>query len=223
MSSEYILILGLPGSGKGTLAQRLVERFNCIHISCGDVFREQIRLKTEFGLKALEYIERGQLTPDDETSRMFLAHLASQPNSMNYLLEGYPRTRGQALDFETHLSIAGRALTGIICLDANRETLLKRVIQRRVCRACGAIYNLVSAPPLRPGVCDRDGSSLVQRADDMPDVAPARLQLYEEKENEVLSHFRKKMKVDVVDADAPQERVAANVAKLLASRLMPRT
>jgi adenylate kinase len=215
MTATYILLLGLPGSGKGTLAQSLTNSFECSHISCGDVFRNHIRLQTAFGLAATKYVERGQLTPDEETSKMFLAHLSAQTEGRNYLLEGYPRTISQARDFEEHMDATRRRLGSVIYLQVGRDELLKRITARRICKTCGAIYNLLTRPPKNPATCDVDGRPLVQRSDDMPTVVASRIALYEEKEKELLSYYDEKAIIQSVNAAAPVEVVLRRVSGIL--------
>jgi adenylate kinase len=215
MTATYILLLGLPGSGKGTLAQSLTNSFECSHVSCGDIFRNHMKLQTAFGLAAIKYIEKGQLTPDEETSKMFLAHLSAQPGTGNYLLEGYPRTISQARDFKEHMDATRRRLGSVVYLQVGRDELLKRVTARRICQTCGAIYNLLTRPPKQPATCDIDGYPLVQRSDDMPTVVASRIALYEEKEKDVLSYYGAKAMIQSVNAETSPEAVLRRVSGIL--------
>jgi len=221
MTTTYVLIAGLPGSGKGTLAKNLASRFECTHVSCGDVFRDEIRRQTPFGLNAIKYIEKGQLTPDGDTSRIFLSHLSALSTG-NYLLEGYPRTTTQLREFERHLDETRRTLNSVLYLDVVRDELIRRVTDRRTCKTCGAIYNLRTKHPRQTDICDIDGTPLMQRPDDQPAVAASRITLYEEKERDVLAHFRANARFENVAAGTSAEDVLETAASLLAPLLVKR-
>jgi adenylate kinase len=221
MKTSYILIMGLPGSGKGTLAKNLVSRFECKHISCGEVFRDEIRRQTPFGLNALKYIEKGQLTPDADTSRMFLAHLSALPSGA-YLLEGYPRTMTQLQNFEQHLNETQRMLEAVLYLGVACDELIRRVTDRRTCSLCGAIYNLRTKLPRQPDTCDLDGASLVHRPDDQPAVAASRIALYEENEHDVVAYFQASATLKRLVAGVSAEDILEDAASVLAPVLTRR-
>lgn len=174
-------------------------------------------------MAAMKYIEKGQLTPDDKTSQMFLAHLSAQPDAGDCLLEGYPRTISQVRDFEGHINQRHRSLGSVIYLQVSRDELIRRVIARRICQTCGAIYNLLTRPPKQPAVCDFDGSALIQRADDLPAVAPSRVALYEEKEKHVLAYYRARGVLQSVNAEASLDIVLERVSTILGPLLVKPT
>jgi adenylate kinase len=222
MTTTYVLIMGLPGSGKGTLAKNLVKRFECTHVSCGDVFRDEIQQQTAFGVSAMKYIQAGQLTPDNETSQMFLSHLtALSPGK--YLLEGYPRTIAQVHEFLRHLDHTKRRLDAVLYLDAPRDELIRRVTSRRTCPTCGAVYNLRTRSPRHADICDMDGARLVRRPDDQHPVATSRIDLYEEKERDVVAYFQTNAALRRLAADASTEDVLEKAVTVLALVLERRT
>jgi adenylate kinase len=215
MSTKYIVLLGLPGTGKGTLAQNLTRRFACNHISCGDIFRAHVKDGTGFGKLATTYIEQGKLTPDHETSHMFLGHLQKCRDDETYIIEGFPRTLGQARDFENHLNKSSRDLIAVIHLNAESESLVDRLKWRRICPRCSHIYNLQTQPPQKPNQCDFDGEALIKRADDQEIVVRSRLALYQYEEEPIVEFYRAKSLVRVLSANSSPESLADDALQII--------
>jgi adenylate kinase len=216
MGANYIVLLGLPGVGKGTLAKKIAKTFPIVPISCGDVFRQHVISDTPFGRLAKGYIEQGQLTPDDATSEMFLAHLSNQPAGSNYLIEGFPRSIAQAHALLSYFSAQKYDLKAVLSMKALPEVLIERLQFRQICPACGAIYNLKTDPPKRAETCDHDGRRLVQRADDKHDLLGKRIALYKKNEDEVLAFYDSKGLVVEIDANGTAGSVFDEAKKIIA-------
>jgi adenylate kinase len=215
MKAEYVLLFGLPGSGKGTLAKRLTALSTLRHISCGDVFRMHVKLRTPFGKLAESFIQRGQLTPDADTSRMFISHLSKEVGTGIYLLEGFPRTVAQLAEFEIHLTNSARQVRLALLLQAPVQELLRRLEDRYTCPECGAIYNIHTLPPQRQNVCDVDGHSLVRRPDDHGDVVRSRISLYEAAERPIVDYYDSRGLLSRLNAFQPMENVFQAALKIV--------
>lgn len=196
-----IFIMGAPGSGKGTFSSRIKEEFNLNHISTGDIFRENIANETELGLQAKSYTEKGLLVPDEITNNMvkeYLSHLADKKNG--YLLDGYPRTLDQAKAFEEMTKGTDLAVEKIVVMDVPFDELTRRITGRRLCKKCGAIFNIYSKPPKTEGVCDECGSALTQRKDDNEESLKVRLDEYARNTEPVIAYYEEKGMVSRIDA-----------------------
>ena len=179
-----IVMLGAPGAGKGTQAQRIAEKYGIPHISTGDIFRSNIKAGTELGKKAKSFIDQGLLVPDEVTIGMLLDRIHEADCKNGYILDGVPRTIAQAAALEK----AGITFDDVISIEISDETIMERMSGRRVCESCGASYHMVAVPPKQEGVCDKCGGKLVQRKDDAPETVKARLEVYH-KETEPLKDF----------------------------------
>ena len=179
-----IVMLGAPGAGKGTQAQRIAEKYGIPHISTGDIFRSNIKAGTELGKKAKSFIDQGLLVPDEVTIGMLLDRIHEADCKNGYILDGVPRTIAQAAALEK----AGITFDDVISIEISDETIMERMSGRRVCESCGASYHMVAVPPKHEGVCDKCGGKLVQRKDDAPETVKARLEVYH-KETEPLKDF----------------------------------
>lgn len=185
-----LILLGAPGSGKGTLAADLKTIYNIPHISTGDIFRKNIGDKTTLGLKASEYISKGLLVPDDLTIDMVTDRI-SQPDCINgFLLDGFPRTIPQADALAGILDKAGTSLTAVINVTISDELVLKRLSNRRVCSNCGFSYNLISLPPKQTGICDKCGGNVIQRDDDFEETITKRLATYHIQTQPLVDYYR---------------------------------
>nr|WP_275994287.1 nucleoside monophosphate kinase [Argonema antarcticum] len=212
-------MFGLPGSGKGTQAQRLAEKFGLQHISCGDLFRLHIKSNSEFGQKATTYISRGELTPDKETTMMFLEHLAQQALSNTFVIEGFPRTLPQAAAIESFITAKDGYIKQAIFLDVEVEELVKRISGRRICPICGHIYNLYYFPPQQLEICEIDGALLERRTDDKEQLVRHRLHTYLVTESPVWEYFRTKSLLTKIDAMRPIEEVSSDICQILSDSL----
>lgn len=171
-----LVLLGVPGAGKGTQARLLSEQLDIPHISTGDLFRAAVRDGSAVGLEARRYMERGQLVPDDITISMLLERLGQPDAAGGAILDGFPRTRGQAEALDRALVDRGARVDRAMLIDVAADELVRRLTSRWVCESAGHLYNLLSNPPRVAGRCDLDDSPLVQRADDRPETVRARLE-----------------------------------------------
>ncbi len=210
-----ILIMGPAGSGKGTQSNYITENYPVKHISTGDMFRAAIAEGTELGKKAAEYMNQGLLVPDDITIHMTKERLAKDDCAEGYLLDGFPRTLAQATAFEEITQ--DRPIDIVINLVVTVDQLAPRIVNRRLCRNCGAIYNTVSLPPKKEGICDVCGSELYQRADDTLESLQTRMEEYREYTEPALEHFRHEGLVVDIDASLSPEEVWHQIDEALRS------
>jgi len=184
--------MGAPGAGKGTLAKRLIAKYNIPHISTGDMFREAIKAGSELGLLAKSYMEKGDLVPDDVTIGIVEARLSKDDCNHGYLLDGFPRTLKQAEALEKLTTKINRPVNLIINIDADEEELVKRISGRRVCKNCGTPFHIIGMKPKVEGVCDNCGGPLFQRADDNETALKVRLSHYYSDTKPLLDFYLKK-------------------------------
>jgi adenylate kinase len=185
-----VVLLGAPGSGKGTQGLPLAEKLRLAHVASGDMFREHLNRGTELGQLAKSYMEKGELVPDGVTIRMIEDRLTRPDAVGGVILDGFPRTLPQAEALEAALAKRGRHVDVAPFVEVSTEELLRRLGGRWMCRICGRSYHVVSNPPKREGVCDVDGGELYQREDDSIDVARKRLQVYFEQTQPVVDYYR---------------------------------
>jgi len=183
------VLLGPPGAGKGTQAVRLVEQYNVPQISTGDIFRRNIKEGTELGKKAQEYMNAGQLVPDELVVDLVKDRLMQDDCKNGYLLDGFPRTIYQAEELDKFLAEQGQKLDAVINFEVGYDTLIERLTGRRVCKACGAGYHIKNMPPKVEGVCDKCGSELEQRKDDTKETAVNRISVYEESTAPLIDYY----------------------------------
>lgn len=196
----YIIMLGAPGSGKGTIGEELCTKFNLKHIATGDIFRSEIKNETELGKKANEYISKGQLVPDEVTIAMVEEHLKDEEG---VLLDGFPRTIEQAEALKKFLSEKNRKITAVINLNVPDEDIIKRTSSRVVCsnKGCGASFNTVFMPSKVEGICDKCGSKLVKRPDDNPETIKQRLVVYHEQTEPLMEYYDNEQLLETIDID----------------------
>lgn len=189
----YIIMLGAPGSGKGTLAKELSKEYSLVHISTGDIFRENIKNETELGKKANEYISKGQLVPDELTIDLVKNRLSQDDVKNGAILDGFPRTAHQAEELEKFIKNNNQMDTVAVLLDIPDEDLVKRVVNRVICsnKSCGAIYNTEFRKPKVDGICDICGSKLEKRADDNEKTVRDRLNVYHNNSKEIIEYYNK--------------------------------
>jgi len=176
-----LIFLGPPGAGKGTQAQRLQSDFRLPYIATGDILREAVKEGSELGEKAKEYMDAGDLLPDDLIIELIVARVDEDDSRDGFILDGFPRTVGQADALEDAFKRLGRRLTAALLVEADDEVLVQRISGRRVCKKAGHNYHVDFDPPKHEGVCDHDGSRLIQRDDDQPETVRRRLDTYHEK------------------------------------------
>ena len=172
-----LILMGLPGAGKGTQAERIIAKYNIPHISTGDMFRAAIKEGTELGLKAKSFMDQGALVPDEVTIGIVRERLSKEDCDNGFLLDGFPRTVAQASALEEIVKDLGKKIDYVINIDVDSDLLLKRLTGRRICKDCGSTYHLVLNPPAAEGVCDKCGGELYQRSDDNEETVANRLEV----------------------------------------------
>jgi len=209
----YLVLLGPPGTGKGTQAKRIAEELGLVHIATGDMFREAVQQGNELGLRAKTSMDRGELVPDELTIAMLVERIQQPDAEGGVVFDGYPRTLQQAQALDEALSRQGRSIDLALHVTASDDEIVRRLSGRWLCSACGEIYHELHRPPKQPQVCDRCGNALTQREDDRPEVVRARLERQRPSE-ELLTHYRREGKL--VDVNGEQE-VEAVTRDLLAA------
>ncbi len=202
-----LLIMGKPGAGKGTQAQKLLKYYDLKHISTGDIFREEMENDTAIGKKVETYIEAGNLVPDDITNNIVEDVLHRQDYPNGFMLDGYPRTRTQAEALGDILDTLDIQLTAVINVSVDDDVLMHRMAGRRVCPNCGKTYHVIYHPPKKEGICDVCGHTLIQREDDKEESVLNRLKIYNEKTRPLLDYYEKKGLLLVVDGEKPADEV----------------
>ena len=220
MSELNIVLLGPPGAGKGTQAARLEKDFGLRYIATGNMLRDAVRDDTELGRKAREYMDRGDLVPDDLIIEMIKHSLEHGDRANGFILDGFPRTERQAQALDEELEELGVTLNAALLLDVDDPTAVERLSQRRVCVKGQHNFHMAFDPPKHPERCDIDGSRLMQREDDKPEVIQHRLQEYREKTAPVIGYYDRQGRLRRVDASRSPEEVSDEIrAKLAAARL----
>jgi adenylate kinase len=212
-----ILLLGAPGAGKGTQAKDLAAKWGIPQISTGDLLRTNRDHGTPLGLKAKQVMDEGKLVPDDLVNAM-VAERLKQPDTANgYILDGYPRTLGQAKWLDEHVGADAKALPVIaVSIQVGYNELLRRITGRRICPVCGTIYNIYLQPPKVDEKCDQDGTPLVRRSDDTEEVFRERMRTYDSQTAPVVEHYREQGRFEAVDGSKPVNAVAAEVEAAVA-------
>lgn len=210
-----IVLLGPPGSGKGTQASALQERRGIPHIASGDLLRAHAAEGTDLGRRAKPFMDRGDLVPDNLVLDMMADRLSQPDADSGYVLDGFPRTVAQAEALDRRLQDLGRRLDAVIYLQVPEPELLRRLSGRRICPTCSAIYHLDTMPPKQEGVCDDCGSALIQRQDERPDVVRNRLQVYAEQTEPLLDYYRARDLLHEVDGTIGVDRVLDEIAEIV--------
>lgn len=210
-----LLIMGGPGAGKGTMSQKILSKYNILHISTGDIFRSEIKQQTELGLLAKSYIDKGLLVPDEVTNPMVKSFLEKSDHARGYLLDGYPRTLAQAEAFNDLVAGTDLVIDRVLYMEIPFEVLAQRVTGRRICKECGAIFHTSNKPSKVEGVCDECGGTLYQRKDDTLESLTVRVEEYQKSTEPVLSYYSKKGLVKTVNANQSIEQVWNDVQKAL--------
>jgi len=187
----YLVLLGPPGSGKGTQAERLKEQLGLPHVASGELFRENVGNETELGLLAKEYMDRGQLVPDDVTIAMVRERLQRPDCDDGVILDGFPRTLAQAQALDKMLAGTGRTLAGVLYINVPDKETVRRLSGRWICGQCQTPYHVVFSPPGDEGVCDECGGELYQRDDDRPETVRARLRVYHQQTAPLIDYYRR--------------------------------
>jgi adenylate kinase len=210
-----IIMLGAPGAGKGTQAKMIAEKFSIPHISTGDIFRANIKNGTELGKKAKEYMDQGQLVPDELTVEILLDRVANEDCKNGYVLDGFPRTIPQADVLDKELTKLGDKVDFAINVDVPDENIVRRMSGRRACLKCGATYHIEHIPPKKEGICDTCGSELVQRDDDKPETVQNRLKVYHEQTQPLIEYYDNKKILRTVDGTKDMQEVFDSIVNIL--------
>jgi adenylate kinase len=192
MTQRNVILLGGPGAGKGTQAERIVADYALPHVSTGEMLRAAVAKGTEMGREAQKCMEAGQLVPDEVVIGVVRDRLAEPDAAEGFLLDGFPRTVPQAEALDAMLAEAGRAITNVVLIDVPAEELVQRIAGRRSCAVCGKIYNVTFDPPKADGACDLDGGELTQRADDNEETVRNRIAVYEEQTAPLIGYYTDK-------------------------------
>jgi adenylate kinase len=211
----YIIMLGAPGAGKGTQADILSQEMDLPHIASGDLFRQALEERTEVGLLAKSYMDKGELVPDEITIKMILERI-NQPDCVSgCLLDGFPRTLHQARVLDEALKGQGKSIDKAIYIEVPNEELVKRLSGRRLCRVCQTPYHIINSPPKTPGKCDRCGGELYQRSDDSEETVKDRLNIFFAQTVPILDYYKKQNKLIRVNGNLGMQGVANEILSAL--------
>src|SRR5690625_3079067 len=211
-----IILIGLPGAGKGTQAEKIKEAYNIPHISTGDMFRLAIENKTELGVQAKQYMDQGELVPDEVTIGIVKERLSKDDCKKGFLLDGFPRTIPQAEALDEILINMGTTIDHALYVRVPEEKLIERLTGRRVCKQCGATYHVTFNPPKEAGVCDHDGTALIQREDEQASTVKNRLSVNLKQTKLLLEYYDEQNRLITVDGDQAIDQVFSDVQKKLA-------
>ncbi|WP_342502363.1 adenylate kinase [Bacillus sp. FSL R5-0397] len=210
-----LVLMGLPGAGKGTQAERIVDDYGIPHISTGDMFRAAMKEETQLGLEAKSFIDKGELVPDEVTIGIVRERLGKNDCEQGFLLDGFPRTVAQAEALEVILKDLGRTIDYVINIKVDKDALMERLTGRRICKDCGATYHLVFNPPAKENVCDKCGGELYQRADDNAETVSTRLEVNLKQTEPLLNFYSEKGYLANIDGAKHINDVYADIKDLL--------
>jgi adenylate kinase len=217
MSQLNLVLLGPPGAGKGTQARRLVEDFSLPYIATGDMLREAVREGTELGQEAKKYMNNGDLVPDELIIAMIMERLEQPDTENGFILDGFPRTTAQAEALSQELERLGRSLTAALLVDVDEDEVMRRLSGRRVCVKNQHNFHVDFDPPKHPDRCDRDGSRLVIRDDDKPEVIKHRLEEYHAKTEPLIGHYEEQGILRRIDGSKSADEVRDQIRATLAT------
>ena len=210
-----IILMGLPGAGKGTQASEIVKKFPIPHISTGDMFRKAIKDETNLGKEAKSYMDRGELVPDEVTVGIVKERISEDDAKKGFLLDGFPRTIEQAEALNNIMSELDREIDAVINIEVPEEELMNRLTGRRICEKCGTTYHLVFNPPKVDGICDIDGGKLYQREDDNPETVSNRLSVNVKQSKPILEYYDEKGILKNIDGSKDISDVTKDVIDIL--------
>jgi adenylate kinase len=212
-----LILLGPPGSGKGTQGERLQEDLEYPYYATGDILRAAVKEGTEVGKAAKEFMDRGDLVPDEVIISIIAERLESGEADHGFILDGFPRTVIQAEALDAELEKLGRQLTAVILIDVDDDEIVSRLSGRRVCQEKGHVYHVEHNPPAQEGVCDVDGSELYIRDDDKPEVVRHRLDQYQEKTSPLVDYYKQQGLLNKVEGDDDPDRVSEKIRTLVST------
>ena len=210
-----IIMLGAPGAGKGTQADKICAKYNIPHISTGDIFRANIKNNTELGQKAKSYMEKGELVPDELVVDLVVDRIKADDCTNGYVLDGFPRTIPQAEALDAALAAINDKVDYAINVEVPDENIINRMSGRRACVACGATYHIVHIPTKVEGVCDKCGADLILRDDDKPETVKNRLNVYHEQTQPLIDYYTAKNVLHEVDGTKAMEDVFSSIVSIL--------
>lgn len=207
-----VILLGAPGSGKGTQSKVLASKYGFTHLATGDIFRAEMAAKTAIGQKAAEYVNKGKLVPDNIVTEMVAGRI--EPG-VNYLLDGFPRNLHQAEELSRMLAPENKGIDKVILLDLPPQEAIKRLASRRICAKCGEVYNVLTKPPKNDNKCDICGGDVVQREDDSEATAKKRLMIFDDLTQPLVAYYRAEGIFEQVNAAQPAEKVSKDLSAVI--------
>jgi adenylate kinase len=211
----YIIMLGAPGAGKGTQADILSQEMNLPHVASGDLFRQALEERTEVGLLAKDYMDKGELVPDKVAIRMVMERINQPDCTSGCLLDGFPRTLHQAEVLDKAFKEQGKTINKAIYIEVPNKELIKRLSGRRLCRVCQTPYHMISSPPKTPGKCDKCGGELYQRSDDKETTVKERLSIFFAQTVPILDYYKKQNKLIKINGNLGIQEVAREIISAL--------
>jgi len=209
-----VVLLGPPGAGKGTQAALLIKAYGLLHLSTGDMLRETVREGSDLGKKIQEYMNSGDLVPDEIVTRAVLERINKPDAKGGVILDGYPRTKAQAESLDVSLKAENKKLDAVLYFKTSEEVAISRLSGRRVCTKCGMNYHTINIPPKVEGICDTCDIDLIQRKDDKPETVKNRLNVYEERTKDLIDYYERKGLLRDVDGDAQADKLFEEIDTL---------
>ena len=210
-----LILLGPPGAGKGTQAQRMVERYRVPQISTGDILRSAVKESTPLGTKAKGFMDQGQLVPDEIVIGIIEERLKGKDCNAGFILDGFPRTIPQAEALQPILSKLGKKIDHVINIEVDSEELVRRLTGRRTCKNCGAMFHVIFQPPKKEGGCDRCGGTLYQRADDNEEAIRTRLKEYEKQTAPLIQYYQGKKTLRSIQGVGGPDQIFEQITRVL--------
>jgi len=210
-----LILLGPPGAGKGTQAQRMVDRYHIPQISTGDILRAAVKESTPLGMKAKGFMDQGQLVPDEIVIGIIEERLKAKDCNAGFILDGFPRTIPQAEALQPILTRIGKKIDYVINIEVDPEELVRRLTERRTCKNCGAMFHILFQPPKKEGICDRCGGTLYQRADDKEETIRTRLKEYEKQTAPLIQYYQGKKTIRSVQGLGGPDQIFDQITRLL--------